>query len=326
MVEVIDAFAHVMPKPIIEELLELLPNNENFRRYEGQKGEFMWDIENHHIPDMEEYGIDRQVISLAVPQIWQYDGLTTDDALDLCRKANTEMRRVADEHPDRFVPVGTIPDVSEGFLDEFDRCIDDLDMAGIQIYSTIDGKPLDDESVLPLYQRAVEKDVPLWLHPTLNDWLPSMEYIERAVYGLPFDTGMALCRLVFGGVVEQYPDLQVIPHHCGGVIPHFDGRLDSIFERPDHYQHDPDQFSKPILEYFREFHADTVLNGSVHALECGHDFFGDGQLVFATDYPFGAEDGRQFMRENLAAVERADIDDAERERIFSGTLRSIADV
>lgn len=319
--DVIDGFAHAMPKATFEELLDEFPAHPDLLRFGD--GSFLYDVEEHHIPDMDEYGIDKQVLALASPSPWKFDGMTADRAFPIVRRANTRLRELVDDHPDRFIAVGTIPFVDEDFLTEFDRCIQDLDMAGIQIFSNFDGKPLDHEEVRPIYEKAEAYDVPLWLHPTFSDWLPGMNYIERAVFGFPFDTGIALSRLVMGGVMERHPDLKVIPHHGGGVIPHFDGRLESIFQRPDHYQHDPDEFSKPVLEYYRSFYADAVLNGSVHSLACCVDFYGSDHVVFGTDYPYGPNDGRRFMRENIRAVEDLDVSETERDGILGGNLRSL---
>lgn len=326
MVEVIDAFGHAMPRDTIKEIFEMFPDNENFQRFEGEKGNFLWDVESHHIPDMNEFGVDRMVLALALPLTWKYEGMTAEKAFPVIQNANDGIRAMADDHPDRFIPVGTLPFVDDDYLAEFDRCIEELDMKGIQIFSNMSGKALDHEDIRPIFAKAEEHDVPIWIHPQFSEWLPYMEYIERAVFGFPFDTGIAVSRLIFGGVLDDHPDLKIIPHHCGGVLPHFDGRLASFFERPEHYQHDKDQIERPIEEYYERINADAVLNGSVHALECGIEAFGSDQIVFATDYPFGAANGREFMRENKESVEALDRSDRVKAQIFNENLRSLIDI
>lgn len=322
MVERIDAFAHVLPKPFIDEMLEVHPTEELEAVTDAPR---FWDMDIR-FDDLDEFGIDKQVITLARPPIWQ--GIDRDDALEMTRLANDEVKKMADEHPDRLIPVATLPFLDGEFVDEFERCIDDLDMAGVQIFSNVDGKPIDAEPFRPFYDVVESKDVPIWLHPQLHEWHEwDSEYMLHKILGWPFDTSLALARLVFGGVMDDHPDLKLIPHHMGSMIPHFSNRLDMfhqmLIEHRDVYPYPVNELEGTVEETFSRFYGDTCRCGASEILEDGLDFFGEDKFVFATDYPFGPDEGRGFLREEVQGVENMDIDDETRQKIYGENLESM---
>jgi len=315
----IDAFTHALT----EEFYETLVENYEFSGLSGRPA-FLWDMEQR-LADMEEYGVDAQVVSMAPLPFWK--GLDDESALEITRLANDEIRRLADEHPEKIIPVGTIPKVTDGLMDEFERCSDDLDLAGVQIFSNIDGQPLDRPQFEPLFETAERTDTPLWLHPQLHEWYGwASEYMDHRLFGWPFDTTLALSRLVFGGITQTY-DFDLVSHHGGGMIPFFSGRIDGFYETrmqyPENYADtDLPDLDQPVSDHFAEFHADTALGDAVASHECAHDLFGDN-LVFGTDYPFGPDRGRAGIEKGLAAVEAMDVDEADRAGILSGNVRDL---
>lgn len=315
----IDAFTHALT----ERFFDTLTSEYEFSGLSGRPA-FLWDMEQR-LEDMEEYGVDKHVVSMAPLPFWK--GLSDDDALEITRLANDEIRRLADEYPDAVIPVGTIPKVTDGLMDEFERCSDDLNMAGVQIFSNIDGQPLDRPQFEPLFETAERTDTPLWLHPQLHEWYGwASEYMDHRLFGWPFDTTLALSRLVFGGVTQRY-DFDLVSHHGGGMIPFFSGRIDTFYQTrmqyPENYADtDLPTLEQPASDHFAEFYADTALGGSVSAHECAHDFFGNN-TVFGTDYPFGPDRGRAGIESGLAAIEAADLDGAAQEGIRSGNIREL---
>lgn len=316
---IIDAYTHALTERFYETLLDDYAFN-------GLTGDpsFLWDMEQR-LTDMDEYGIDKQVLTIALPPLWR--GMDRADALELTKLANDEIRRLADEHPDEFVPVGTIPFVDDDFMAEFDRCVEDLDMAGIQIFSTIEGEPLDRPRFDPLFAKADRTDTPLWMHPQLHEWYDwASEYMEHRLFGWPFDTTLALSRLVFAGTTQRH-DFDLVSHHGGGMVPFYRGRIDGFYETrqqyPDNYADTelPD-FDQPPSEEFASFHADTAVGGSVPAYECAHDLFGDN-LVWGTDYPFGPSRGRAGIENELLAVDEMDLGADARENLLAGNLRDL---
>ena len=324
MAQRIDAFAHVLPRPFYEEMSDVHPTDELLAVGDAPR---FWDMDIR-LELFEEYDIDRQVINLARPPIWR--GIDPDDAIEMTRLANDEVAAIAEEHPDRFIPVATLPLMGERFVEEFERCVDDLGMAGVQIFSNAEGEPIDTEAYEPLYAAAESRDVPIWLHPQLHEWHEwDSDYMLHKILGWPFDTSLAMARLVFGGVMDRHPDLKIIPHHMGAMIPHFADRLElfhrMLVEHRDVYPYPVNEIEGPVADVFSRFVADTCRGGSPEILEDGLSFFGEDNLVFATDYPFGPEEGEGFLREEVRGVEEMDVEEATREKVFGGNLAALVD-
>ena len=128
---------------------------------------------------------------------------------------------------------------------------------------------------------------------------------------------MAMFRLVYGGVMERFPNLKIVTHHCGGVIPYLAGRM----EWNDDFNemrmgHKDILFPHKPLEYFRRMHYDTANNGYPAGLRCGMDFAGIDKLVFATDLPFCNQKGLRLIRDSIAAVDALDLAPADRRKVF----------
>jgi aminocarboxymuconate-semialdehyde decarboxylase len=134
---------------------------------------------------------------------------------------------------------------------------------------------------------------------------------------------------VFSGLFDRHPDLVIITHHMGAMIPFCAGRvgggLDQLGSRTD----DPDDMAalgrlrrRPI-EYFRMFYGDTALFGAWPAMEAGLAFFGADRILFGTDMPFDPEKGPGFIRDTIAALERMRATDEERAKIYEGNARRL---
>ena len=192
-------------------------------------------------------------------------------------------------------------------------------MAGIQIFASIGKQTLDDPEFRPFFEKADETKTPVWLHPQLwEEW--STDFVLDKIFGWLFDTSLAMSRLVFSGVMEAYPNLNIITHHMGAMIPHFSERIKGFYEAGIFPRVTFAPLSKDPLEYFKRFYADTVLNGSVHAFECGYKFFGPEQIVFATDYPFGPNKGETWLEGTLKQIDATDLPQTQKDQIFGGNL------
>lgn len=320
MTQRIDAFAHVLPRDFATALQDAHPTDELDALDEAER---FWNMELR-LEDMDEHGIDKQVLTLARPPIWQ--GISPDEALELTQLANDEVARIGDEY-DRFIPVGTLPFMNDEYLAEYERCVEDLGMAGVQIFSNVDGNPIDGLGFRSLYERAADRGTPIWLHPQLHEWHEwDSEYMLHKILGWPFDTSLAMARLVFSGIMADNPDLTVIPHHMGAMIPHFTSRIElfhrMLVQHRDVYPYRTPEFEGDVVYQFRQFYGDTCRGGDAEILEDGADFFGSDRLLFATDYPFGPDHGRGFMREEVQGVEAMDVDEDVRAAIFGENLRA----
>ena len=311
---IIDGFTHILPKLFAEEFSLSHPTDE-LREVTGLT--YLSDIENR-VRVMDKYKIDKQVLTLARPSIWM--NTPSDIALKMTRIGNDAVAKAANQFRDRFIGVGTLPILTKEFMPEFDRCMDELGLAGIQIFSNIEGRNLDDLEFRPFFAKANSTRTPIWIHPQLQEgW--SQEFLLDKIFGWPFDTTLAMARLVFSGIMESYPNLRMITHHMGGMIPHFSSRIKGIYDtRENAPRANFAILSKDPLEYFKKFYGDTVLNGSAHAFECGCKFFSSEHIIFATDYPYGPEKGDLWVKETLHQISVSHLSQTEKDQILGGNL------
>ena len=124
--------------------------------------------------------------------------------------------------------------------------------------------------------------------------------------GWPYETATFMTRMVFSGILEKFPNLKIITHHCGGMIPFLERRMEGSYDhavilRGAKYTKD---LSKPHMDYFKMFYYDTAINGNAPGLMCAHAFCGTDHMLFATDVPFDNEYGERFTRQTIEAVDQ----------------------
>ena len=149
-------------------------------------------------------------------------------AVDLARLANDEMAELVLKYPDRFVAgVACLPmNDMDAALQETDRAINDLRLRGVLIYTPINDKPLDSPEFIPLYEKMSQYDLPILIHPMRNPDYPDYrtenesKYRVYNTFGWPYETTVAMTRIVFSGILEKYPNLKFVTHHCGGMVPY----------------------------------------------------------------------------------------------------------
>jgi aminocarboxymuconate-semialdehyde decarboxylase len=133
-----------------------------------------------------------------------------------------------------------------------------------------------------------------------------------------------MSRMVFSAFFEKLPQMKLITHHCGAMIPFFAGRAETLWAQlgsrsaDENYEELLKSMKKKPIEYFRMFYADTVLGGSASALRCGLDFFGADKIVFASDCPFDPEGGPMFIREGIRSVEALKLTASDKRKIYFG--------
>ncbi len=271
-----------------------------------------------------------QVLTLANPPLEVVGGPGVSP--DLARLANDEMAALVEKHPDRFPGfVASLPmNNPEAAVREIDRAIGDLHATGVQIFTNVAGRPLDLPDYRPVLDRMAERGLPVWMHParpaTVADYAGEArsKYDMWWAFGWPYETSVAMGRLVFSGIFDRHPDLKIITHHMGAMIPFCAGRvgggLDQLGSRSD----DPDdtaalgRLRKRPIDYFKMFYGDTALFGAWHAMESGLAFFGADHILFGTDMPFDPEKGPGFIRETIAAMERMRATPEEKAKIYEG--------
>ena len=192
----------------------------------------------------------------------------------------------------------------------------------------VQGKPLDLPAFQPIFAAMAARDFPIWLHPYRSADMADYATEDRSLYeiwwtlGWPYESSVAMSRLVFSGIFDRYPNLKVITHHMGGMIPYFEGRVGPGWDQLGARTSDRDytkllkELKKRPLDYFKMFYADTALFGAYDATVCGLRFFGVDQVLFASDAPFDPQGGRQYIRDTIAIVDRLPITTEEREQIY----------
>jgi aminocarboxymuconate-semialdehyde decarboxylase len=270
-----------------------------------------------------------QVVSTTMPPL--EETVDAGRGIELARICNDEMAEMVASDPARYAAaVANLPlnDI-DASIREAQRAIEELGFKGIQIYTRVNGKPPSSPEFFPLYELMVGYDLPVWLHPMRGANQP--DYATEAtsfnqifsIFGWPFDTTVAMTRFVFAGIFEKFPSLKIITHHCGGMAPYFADRL-AVHYGNGLERLGTDNFpglTRPPVEYFKMFYADTALNGNPHALHCGLDFFGEDHVLFGTDMPYDVENGAQSIRQTIDAIDSMGITDLTRSRIYEGNAR-----
>lgn len=329
----IDVFPHIFPRRFYERMLEVAPPHLYMqKRVRGIP--VLADLEER-LRIMDHYEGYVQVLTLASPPIEALGG--PDLTPELARLANDGMAEIVAKHPDRFPGfVASLPmNNPEAALGEIDRAVGQLGATGIQIFSNVNGRPLDEPEFLPIFERMAALGLPIWLHPARPATFADYPSEQRSKYdlwwafGWPYETTIAMGRIVFAGLFDRWPGLTIIIHHMGAMLPYFEGRaahgLDQLGTRTE----DPGdaaalgRLQKRPLDYFRMFYADTALFGARHAMECGLAFFGADRVLFGTDMPFDPEKGAGFIRRTIEAMERMPTTAEEKAKIYEGNARRL---
>jgi predicted TIM-barrel fold metal-dependent hydrolase len=273
-----------------------------------------------------------QVLTMGNPPLESV--ISPKDAVELAQIANDEMAELLSQHPDQFVgAVACLPmNNLDAALKEIDRTITQLRFKGIQLYTSINGKPLDSPEFRPIYEKMADYNLPIWLHPWKSPSEPDYVGEESSMYKIcmtfnwPYQTTLAMSRLVFSGILEDYPNLNFITHHCGGMVPFFAQRIVSFFDTNEVILRGagfPRVYRRHPIEYFHRFYGDTVTSGSTPALTCGYSFFGADHMLFGTDMPYGSRSGLRQIRDSVEAVERMQISEDDKAKIFEGNARRL---
>jgi len=277
---------------------------------------------------LDQYGDMVQVLTLGAPPIEAIG--EPKQAAELARIANDEMAELVTKYPDRFVSaVASLPmnDMDAG-LKEIDRAVKDLKFRGVQIYTPTNGKPIDLPEFLPLYEKMAEYNLPIWIHPVRERTTPdyvgesSSKYFIWGIFGWPYETTAAMTRLIFSGILEKYPNLKFITHHCGGMVPFFEQRIAIAYDMNEMRLNSKvkQRLTKPVIEYYRMFYADTAVHSKI-AIRCGYEFFGSEHILFGTDMPYDNELGFRFVRQAVEAIEQMEIPEADKKKIFEDNAR-----
>jgi predicted TIM-barrel fold metal-dependent hydrolase len=330
----IDVFNHIFPKPFFDRLQQVIVNRGAIKRWLNIP--FLHDIDVR-FRMLEEFGPEyRQVMSLSAPPI---ESINPDPqiTIDLARLANDSMAELAQRYPERFPGfIASLPlNMPDESVKELERAVGSLGALGVQIFSNVNGLPLDDPRFAALFETADRLRCPLFLHPARGAKVPDYPGEDKSKYeiwwtfGWPYETSAAMQRLVFSRLFDRLPGIRIVAHHLGAMIPYFEGRvgygLDQFGSRTadENYEALLASMPKRPYDYFKMFWGDTAVFGSRAATVCGLEFFGTDQVVFASDAPFDPEGGSMYIRETLKVIDSLDISADDRRKIYQGNAERL---
>jgi len=278
------------------------------------------DFDNLRIKEMDEAGIDIQVLSLGAPSTQK---LPAESAAQMAREVNDRLAAQIKKNPRRFAGFAALPTaVPEAAADELERCIKELGFKGAMIHGTANGEFLDAQKFWPIFARAEKLDVPIYLHPSLPDpritdiylkeYVQDFAMVVRPAWGFTVDTATQAIRLILSGLFEKHPRLKIILGHFGETLPFLLWRIDNALKRPG---------QKP-LEFREVFTSNFWLTTSGFfsdpALLCCVMEMGVDRILFAVDWPF--------VMNNKPAVEwmsRVPLSNEDKAKILSGNAKRL---
>jgi predicted TIM-barrel fold metal-dependent hydrolase len=264
--------------------------------------------------DMNELQIDVSLLSHGLPL--GPDVLFGEEADEWAMRVNDELARIIQTYPGKFIGLGSL-----GFGDpqraiaEVDRCITQLGLKGIQVFSTLAHQLLDSPEIRPVLKHLGRLGVPIHLHPAAPVNLHGLTNASLLLgLGFPYESSLNVVRLIQSGLFDEVPDLKMIVSHVGGVLPYLAGRLE-VYTAPSPLT-GPSHLPHPLGHYLRNLYVDTV---SYHpaALACCYAVLGAQHLLYGTDHPFGRPDMTAEMVEQLACPS------SERELIYHGNAERL---
>lgn len=287
----------------------------------GEMARLVQNIDDERIAYMDKAGIDMQVISLAggVPST-----LDAKYSIPLCKEANDEMAELTSRYPGRFAVFANLPLADgEAMAAELERTVKEKHFVGAMLSGHYHGISYDDPMFEPLYTKAEELVVPLYLHPGLVDptvsdkyykgsWSPKVSF-ELAGYGIGwhYDIGMQVVRMILAGVFDRHPNLKVIIGHWGEVVAYFMDRLDEV-------KQEDTGLKKPVSQYFEE---NVYVNPSGMTYDANFRYclekFGADHILWGQDYPYRFPDNIRSM------LEDSDISNADKEKIAHGNAERL---
>lgn len=319
----IDLFNHLFPQPFFDKYIENgLPDI-------GKRVRAMPTIVNldARFKVMDEFGDYCQVISLPAPPIEALG--TPEQTPDIAKLANDGMAELCQKYPKRFPTfIASLPmNNPDAITKEAVRAVDTLSAGGVQIFTNVNGAPLDGPEFTEFFDTMAKREIGIWMHPARGANMSDYKTESKSKYeiwwtfGWPYETSAAMARMVFSGFFDRWPNFKILTHHMGAMAPYFEGRVGYGWDALGSRTSDEDytvilkQLKKRPIDYFRMFHADTALFGALAGTRCGLDFFGVDKVMFASDVPFEPSPGL-YIRETIRVIEALGLDAADKEKIY----------
>jgi predicted TIM-barrel fold metal-dependent hydrolase len=280
----------------------------------------LYDVADLRIREMDEAGVDIQVLSHGAPSAQRLDA---ESGPGIARQANDNLHAIVAAHPDRFAAFAALATAHpESAADELERCVKDLGFKGAMIHGLTNGKFCDGREYWPIYARAEALDVPIYLHPGYphpdvvavyyEDYLADFPALATAGWGYTVETATQAIRMVLSGVFDAHPGLQMILGHMGETLPFLLWRVNHALSRVENAQ------TRSFREIFEaHFHVTTSGNFSNPALLCTVQEMGIDRIMFSIDYPFVENQPGVDWAEQISLCRE------DREKILNGNVRRL---
>jgi predicted TIM-barrel fold metal-dependent hydrolase len=263
------------------------------------------------LAEMDSAGIDLAVLSHGLPGPHVLGGAAADG---WAARINDELAAITAAQPSRLAGWASL-----GFGDtalaiaEADRCLDELGLAGFQIWSNLGDRPLDDPGVLPVLEHIAVRGAAIHLHPAPPPGQQGLAPAAMLGFAFPVDTSLAVLRLIGAGLFDRDP--VIIAAHLGGVLPWLRERI-GLWDQAIPALRGQPQLTRPMGEYLDRLYVDTVGYGAAPLGYC-YARLGAGRMLFGTDHPYAAPSVPQDLVERLSCTQ------AERERILAGNAQRL---
>ena len=330
----IDAYTHFIPKRFFEAVDKMPGAGKDIgKRMRGVPCLYDLDERRRVVGLFSDYA---QILSYPMPPLENFAAPTEVD--DLCTMINDGFADIVEKHRDHFP--GFVAQVSlaspAGAVKEAKRAIDDLGACGVQVYTNMNGTPIDRPQYEEFWSAMEKSGKPIWIHPARTAERPDYVDEKKSLYeiwwtfGWSYETAAAMARLVFSKIIDRHPDLKIIVHHFGGIVPMLEGRIGPGWDQLGNRTSDEDyvtlrkSLKKRPLDYFKQdFYTDTAVFGGVPATKCGMEFYPIDKIVFASDCPFDPESGTMFPRVTLQILESLNLSKADHDKVFFQNLERI---
>ena len=294
----LDAFAHVLPTELLNSIKKDVPNI----------------IEDNlflQIPSLNDFKLRHQAFPQDVKQIISNVNLNPEDyfdgikSADLCWQANEELLQILADNADIFeaavamVPMNNIPEalkIIEEQVNQNDKFL------GIQLFTRALDKSIADPEFEAVFAKMAELNLPIWLHPVFD----KQKRENNITFSWEYELTQAMYQIVKAGYFEKYPNLKIIVHHAGAMVPFFSERIKRTMSEQEYLD-------------FKKFYVDTAILGNTKALELALDFYGETHLLFGTDAPFAVMPNGA-TKEIVSAIDTMDVSKDVKNDIYRNNL------
>jgi uncharacterized protein len=331
----VDAFTHFFPKEFFDRLDDIAPDWKDMgKRSKSIAALHDLDVRKKIVDQHKDY---QQILTFPNAPL-ETIGKTPKQQDELARIVNDGFAELCAKEKDRFpawVAQVSLASADAGVA-EAERAIKQLGALGVQIYTNVGGRPLDNPEFRPFFKKMHELGAPIWLHPTRGAEVTDYNSEKRSKYeiwwtfGWSYETAAAMARLVFSKMMDDMPGIKIITHHFAGIVPMLEGRLGPGNDVMGSRTTDEDyvglrkSLKKRVLNYFKEdFWTDTAAFTAVPATKAGMEFFPIDKILFASDCPFDPEGGAMYPRETLKILDSLQMDKATADKVFYKNLEAV---